>query len=85
MPDDSERSRQIVSRIKKIDWEKVDKELESDDAKEQDAPKVDFDKSMGDDGPANKVNSASAPQDFPRNHPGVWKTTTGNRRSFNNP
>lgn len=85
MSDDREHARQIVSRIKKIDWDKIDKDGGSSDSEVRAAPKVEFDNPMGKEGPANRVNHTTAPMDFPRSHPGVWKTTTGTRLSFTKP
>ena len=82
---DAEHARQIVSRIKKIDWDKIDKDGVSSDTEVRKAPNVEFDKSMGGAGPENKVNHTTAPMDFPRSHHGVWKTTTGTRLSFTKP
>lgn len=85
MPNDKDQAQQIVSRIKRIDWDKVDKELDTSGIEESTAPTVTFDNAMGEGGPKGQPNTPSAPQDIPRRHPGVWKTTTGNRRSFNAP
>lgn len=84
MPNDDNKAKQIVSKIKSIDWDKIDKGEAADDGEES-APKVTFDNPMGNTGPENKINKSTAPMDFTRYHPGVWKTTTGTRKSFNAP
>lgn len=84
MPHDKDKARHIVSKIKKIDWDAIDKAEEGDDD-EVAAHKVEFDNPLGNKSPKNEINTAKAPMDFARSHPGVWKTTTGTRKSFNAP